>query len=212
MSTPRNVAEAQLQHLLAVVERERDSRCRREREAAEEEARQIVRQARRDARAHAHADLEALREQVRQRVTSGQARQQTRLRELRQQADQAFLDAAWQPLQDALRRRWRHAGHREEWIAQLVDSAAATLLGRDWLIEHPPDWPAAESHALRERLAKEQRCQPRFAPGPDISAGLRISAGGASVDGSIEGLLRSRTRIEALLLAEIRKRQHAPPD
>ncbi len=47
-------------------------------------------------------------------------------------------------------------------------------------------------------------------PQAGITAGLRISAGGACVDGSIEGLLRQRTRIEALLLAEIGK-QHATP-
>jgi vacuolar-type H+-ATPase subunit H len=211
MNLPRSVADAQLQHLLQVVERERDGRCRSEIEAAEQQAREIVRQAYREARAHAHADLEALREQVRQRLNSADARQQTRLRELRQQADQAFLDAAWQPLQHALLRRWGHAGHRQEWIAQLVETAAATLLNRNWLIEHPQAWPAAESEALRDRLTRDQTCTPHLAPDTGIHAGLRISAGGAVVDGSIEGLLRRRPHIEALLLAEIRK-QHVRPD
>jgi hypothetical protein len=211
MSTPRSVADAQLQHLLEVVARDRDTRCHSEREAAGEQARQIVRRAYRDARTHAHADIEALREQVRQRLTSASARQQTRRRELRQQDDRAFLDAAWPPLQEALLRRWRDDAQREEWITQLVAGAAATLLDRDWLIEHPQDWPAEEGDALRERLTREQACAPRLAPCPDIRAGLRISAGGACVDGSIEGLLRDRTRIEALLLAEIRK-HHAPAD
>jgi vacuolar-type H+-ATPase subunit H len=211
MNLPRSVADAQLQHLLQIVERERDSRCRSEIEAAEQQARQIVRQAYRDARSHAHADLEALRAQVRQRLISADARQQTRLRELRQQADQAFLDAAWQPLQNALMRRWGHAGHRQEWIAQLVENASTTLLNRDWLIEHPQDWPAAECEALRDRLTREQTCTPHLEPRADIRAGLRISTGGAVVDGSIEGLLRQRSHIEALLLAEIRK-QHVRPD
>lgn len=211
MSTPGSVADIQLRHLLAVVERERDDRCRREIEAAEQQAQQTVRQAYRDARVRAHADLEALREQIRQRLTSAGARQQTRQRELRQQADQAFLDAAWQPLREALLRRWRHNGHRADWIAQLVDNATATLLDRNWLIEHPLDWPAAEGEALMTRLTREQCCTPRLAPCPDIRAGLRISAGGVSVDGTIEGLLRRRAYIEALLLAEIRK-QHAQPD
>ena len=210
MSTPTTVINAQLQHLLDVVEREREKRCRGVIEAAEQQAREIVRQAYRDARTRAHEDLEELREQIRQRIASAEAQEQTRLRHRRQQADQAFLDAAWQPLQQALLERWQHGEHRQQWISHLVDAAASMLMDRHWLIEHPADWPADESNALQDKLRGEIDCIPQLEPQAGITAGLRISAGGACVDGSIEGLLRQRTRIEALLLAEIKK-QHATP-
>ncbi|MGD2112066.1 MAG: V-type ATP synthase subunit E family protein [Gammaproteobacteria bacterium] len=204
------MADAQLQHLLALVERDREARCREVTGTAEQQARAIVRQAHRDARAHAHQDLEALREQIRQRVISAQAQEQTRLRQLRQQADQAFLDAAWQPLQEALQRHWQEPAHRQQWIAQLVEAAAARLIGSDWLIEHPPDWPADERVALKARVSGEFACHPRLQEQPGLRAGLRISADEACVDGSIDGLLRRRTRIEALLLAEIARQRGSP--
>ena len=210
MSTPTAVVDAQLQHLLDVVEREREKRCHGMIEAAEQQAGEIVRQAYRDARTRAHQDLEELREQIRQRIASAEAQEQTRLRHLRQQADQAFLDAAWQPLQQALLKHWQHGEHRTQWISHLVDTAASMLMDRHWLIEHPPDWPADEGNALQDKLRREIDCIPRLEPQAGITAGLRISAGGACVDASIEGLLRQRTRIEALLLAEIGK-QHATP-
>jgi hypothetical protein len=39
-----------------------------------------------------------------------------------------------------------------------------------------------------------------------MSAGLRICAAGACVDGSVEGLLRDRRRVESLLLARLIER------
>ena len=209
MSPPESVVDAQLHHLLDVVERDREQRCHGVTEEARQQARELVRQAYSDARARAHGDLQALREQIRQRVASTAAQQQTRLRQLRQKADQAQLDAAWQPLQQALQRHWQHTGHRQQWVAHLVDAAAAMLLDRHWLVEHPPDWPADEGNALKVRLGRDFDCIPSLEPQPGISAGLRISTDSACVDGTIEGLLRRRTHIEALLLAEIRKQGRA---
>jgi hypothetical protein len=210
MSQPGPVVDARLQHLLAVVERNRAQRCQAVIEAAEQQARQIVSQSYSTARARTHADFGALREHIRQRLASAEAQQQTRLRQLRQQADRAFLLAAWQPLRQALQRNWQDTGHREQWVRQLVDTAASMLMDAHWLIEHPGDWPEHERDALMELLDRTYRCVPRLAADPDISAGLRICAAGACVDGTIDGLLARRARIEALLLAEIRTQPAAP--
>lgn len=207
MSRPESVVDAQLQHLLDVVERDREQRCRALIEEAREEARRIVAQAHREARARARKDLGELREQVRQRRASAEAQRQTRLRQLRQQADQAFLSAAWQPLRQALQRHWQQRAHREQWVMHLVETAAAMLTDAHWRIEHPPDWPEQERKTLGETLAREYDRVPTLAPDPGIGAGLRICAAGACVDGTPEGLLARRTRIEALLLAEIAKQR-----
>ena len=210
MNVPGSVVDAQLQHLLEVVERDREKRCRAVIEEAETLARQIIKQAHRDARAHIHKDFGELREQIRQRIASAEAQQQTRLRMVRQQADQDFLDAAWQPLQQALQRHWQVTEHRKQWVMGLVKKAASTLIDSHWLIEHPPDWPAHECNTLKDRLSRDFECFPSFEPHPRITAGLRICAAGACVDGSIEGLLQRRTHIQSRLLAEIRKHQGAP--
>lgn len=209
MNTPTSVVDAQLQHLLEVVEQDRKNRCREIIEAAQDQARHVVRQARRNARTRIHEDFSELREQIRQRIASAEAQQQTRMRMLRQQADQDFLAAAWKPLQQALQRHWLETEHRKQWVMRLVEKAAATLIDPHWLIEHPPDWPAHECNTLKEKLSRDFECFPSFEPHPRITAGLRICAAGACVDGSIEGLLQRRTYIEALLLAEIRKQHGA---
>ena len=211
MNMPGSVVDAQLQHLLEVVARDRDKRCHAVIEEATELARQVVKQAHSDARAQIHKDFSELREQIRQRVTSAEAQQQTRMRMLRQKADQDFLDAAWLPLQQALQRQWQQTEHRKQWVMQLIEKAAATLIDPHWLIEHPRDWPVPECNALKDKLRSDFECTPSFEPHPEITAGLRICTAGACVDGSIEGLLQRRTHIEALLLAEIRK-QHSAPD
>ncbi len=155
MSQPEPVVDARLQHLLAVVERNRAQRCQAVIEAAEQQARQIVSQSYGTARTRTHADFGALREHIRQRLASAEAQQQTRLRQSRQQADRAFLLAAWQPLRQALQRHWQETGHREQWVRQLVHTAASMLTDAHWLIEHPGDWPEHERDALLVLLDRD---------------------------------------------------------
>jgi len=204
MSRPESGVDAQLRQLLDVVERERERRCRTLREAANAQAREIVRQAHREARARTHQDFVELREQLQQRLASARAQQQTRQRRLRQQADRAFLSAAWPPLRQALQDHWQHLADRERWVANVIDTAAAMLMDAHWLIEHPRDWPEQERSAVLEKLDREYDRRPRLTPRDEITAGVRISAAGACVDGTLDGLLARRAQIEALLLAEIR--------
>ena len=89
-------------------------------------------------------------------------------------------------------------GTRRAWIDALLRMAAASLLDSSWTIEHPTDWPQAEQHALRSRVGE---VSVSFAPQAGMAAGLRICAGGACVDGSVDGLLKDRAYIESLLLA-----------
>lgn len=207
MSAAKTMVDAQLQHLLEVVDRRREEHCARVREEAQAQARQIVRQARRETRSRAHEDLLGLREQIRQQLVSADARWQTRQRQQRQQVAQALINAAWQQLHDALQRLWDDRDTRRRWVDELVRQASTTLLDAHWCIEHPPAWPGQECNDLKARLSNEFDCFPGFEAQSAVTAGLRITAGGACVDGSIDGLLQGRTRIEAMLLARFRE-QH----
>ena len=203
MSSPDNSANARIRHLLEVVERHRQERCNEQLEQARGKAREVIRQAHGEARARMHRAVVEVREQYRQKLASAKARSVTRARQRRQKADRQLLISLMEPLRVALLRRWRRYETRQQWIRALVQQASGTLLGTHWSIEHPADWPLQERTALEVQLNREVQSALRFEPQPSIPAGLRICAGGAYVDGTVEGLLRDRTRIEALLLATV---------
>ena len=198
-----SVVDAQLQHLLEVVEYNREKRCKALLDEARAQARQLVQRAHREARARLHQKVLAPREQLRQQLASAQAQRETHLRLQRHRADQTLLARAWSPLRERMAQRWREADSRQLWIDDLVEQACGMLVDRQWHIEYPPDWPARERTALEARLAGELGCVPTFAAHTEIEAGLRICAGAACVDGTLAGLLRARHRIEALMLATL---------
>lgn len=195
--------EARLQHLLQVVAQNRDEQCAALRNEARTQARQVVRQAWGDARTRLHQKVLATRAQVRQQLSAAEARNQTRLRLQRHEADRTLLARAREPLGERLRQRWQHDASRRQWIDSLVEQAAGALLGSDWRVEHPADWPEPERAGLAQRLAGELNRIAVFEADPGIAAGLRICAGPACIDGTVEGLLRARPRIEALILATL---------
>jgi hypothetical protein len=118
-----------------------------------------------------------------------------------------MLARIWQPLVDALLRRWRQEELRQQWVDALAQQALSTLIDTDWCIDHPEDWSAEERGMLETRLGAKAGLSCRFAAKPGMSAGIRICAGNTCVDGPIEGLLRERSRVEALLLASMNSRR-----
>ena len=204
MNLPENIADAQLKHLLAVVDRRREDRCNELLQEAHDNAQQVIKHAFSEARSRMHQEILDLREHYRQQIASAEAHQQTNIRQQRQHIDQELLAALWQPLHDVLLRRWQQTEPRRIWIRELVKLAAATLVSPSWTIEHSTDWPVQERTALETQLSQEfKNLVVSFSAMESIQAGLRISADGASVDGTVEGLLGERSRIEALLLAGV---------
>ena len=205
MSSENTIVGAQLQHLLEVVDRRRDEHCEDLTNEAEAQARQIVRKAFHAALVDAHEDLAELREQIRKQRAYADAQLHTRQRQQRQQIEQKMITAGWQQMHDALQQLWDDEQTRKRWVNDLVLKASGTLIDAHWSIEHPSDWPGQECLDLKARLSNDYECFPTFEPQAAITAGLRISAGGACVDGSSSGLLQGRNRIEAMLLAGIRE-------
>jgi len=195
--------DAQLRNLLQVVTDNRDERCRVLREAAHLQARQLLQQARREARERLHRKVLEAREQARQQLTSAQAQRQTRLRLQRHRADEALLARAWAPLGERLLQRWERQDSRALWIDNVVEQALSMLLDRHWTIKHPAHWPLQEREALGMRLEQELGVLPVFEAEAQLAAGLRICAGPTCIDATPAGLLRARTRIEAMMLATL---------
>jgi hypothetical protein len=207
MSESGPIVAAQLQHLLAVVEQRRNERCREVLDKARDQARQVIKQAYHDERERMHGELVELRQKLRQQMVSLAARRETRKRQQRQRADEELLVRSWQLLHEALLHRWRDAMMRRRWVEDVVQQAASVLIDHHWIIEHPTDWPAEERLALQQLLEQRSERALHFEGQPKIAAGLRICAGGACVDASVDGLLRERLAIEAVLLARINERR-----
>ncbi|MCO6413623.1 MAG: hypothetical protein J5I92_12870, partial [Thiogranum sp.] len=65
---------------------------------------------------------------------------------------------------------------------------------------------------LEARLGAQLGQAPSFSAHDGVTAGLRIRAGDACIDGSIAGLLRARGSIEAMMLAALNDCRRAAPD
>ncbi len=200
---PEKSADAQVEHLLEVVNRHRDERCVKLRAQAREQAITMMHQAHARERARMHEHIVEIREKCRLRIAAARARNETLARLQLQQAGQLMLDQAREPLRDALIRRWQNESTRRLWIDALLDVAVRTLLVHDWRIEHPPAWPQVELDDLRLRLHELGATATNFVGYDDIDAGLRIVASGASIDASLVGLLQRKTAIESVLMARL---------
>lgn len=205
MSSEQSIVDAQIQELLDVVVRRQEEECAKVNNEAQAQAKRIVKQAYRDARARLHQDILTTREDGRQELNKAEAQYQTQLRLIRQELDQNLLASTWLALNEALVRRWQQPDTRILWVEDIIRQASAKLLSNDWVIECPMDWSEADCANLKQRLIDERGEQLVFENRPSIFAGLRITAGGACVDGTLEGLLRQRVRIEELLLASINR-------
>ena len=202
--------DTRLQNLLDVVQHNRDERCEALLGEAREQAQQLIKKAYKDARRRLHLKIQSTREDARQRLAAAESQRQTRARLHRQNADRALLERAWEPLNKQLLHYWQEADTRRQWIDNLIEQAAENLVSRPWRIEHPADWPDAERTELLAKLVKTSGSVPEFSSQTRIKAGLRICAGDACVDGTRCGLLRSRSRIEGIMLAKLndcRKKQ-----
>ena len=195
--------ERRTQALLALVEGDR----RAQREAILAEARErasaVLAQAHADARARMRDAFAEERRQSRESVAAAQAKLATRRRLHEQHRTAALLALGWQRLPDALRERWQDSELRHIWVDAILAVACRVLPPVQWRIAHGPDWPAAEQQAMSTRVAPQLDAAPTFVADAGIPAGLRISAGGNVVDGSLAGLVNDRIDVGAQLLRHL---------
>jgi hypothetical protein len=189
------------QGLLKLVESYRETECRSLLEAARQEAAELIGRTYRQERARLHERLLAERAGARERIQAARAERDTRTRAGGERASSRILANAWPRIEAALRGRWRDPEGRQTWV-QGVHAQARHLLPKGvWTLRHAPDWPEPEWQALGAALTAELGSEPRFVADGSVSAGLAIEGAGALLDGTLEGLLKDRTRIEARLLA-----------
>lgn len=201
MDMPASIVDAQVERLLQVVAEYEAQQRNKILEQARADAKKIIADAYTVARVRLHKDIEETRERVNTETASARARQQTKIKQRKHLVDLKFLHHAWYRLTEALQERWRMADARQKWVEKVVTTAVSHLDPGPWRVEHPIDWLVVEKSAVLDMIYQRSHQQPTPVVNKEIHAGLRISFNGATIDGTISGLLSNRSRIEAELLA-----------
>lgn len=204
MNEPDTIVRAQMEALLRRVAREQESQSRRARDAAEEQARTIVARAWEEARARLRQAVREEREGIERAVLERRAAHETAARQREQAVLRGLIDDAWRDLPGVLATCWEKRETRRDWCQAACAVARRTLnSGSPLVAEVDPAAPddVAESVAASRDAAGAPAIETRRVA--RLGAGLRIRSGLACVDATIAGLLASRERIEAELLAEL---------
>ena len=202
MSNPENNKPdtETLDYLLSVVEANRNKRCAELRDAAAQQRKVIIDQAHSAARELMHRHVVALREKCRERTTAAHARNQALFRQRQNTSDKAMLDVTWPMLQQAMLSLWQEPVTRRKWLSAVIRVASAKLMKTGWRIEHAKDL-SVEDKSYLESAAAEVGRDVMLKVSDDIGAGIRIDVDGTVIDATLDGLLKQRTMIEAMLIS-----------
>jgi hypothetical protein len=203
MSVPESIVQAQMEALLRRVAREQEMLSRRARDAAEEQARGIVARAREEARARTRQAAEESRLSVDKALADRRAALDTAARQREQSLLREVMDRAWQTLPGELDAVWRDEAARRRWCAAACPVARRIVMGDGtFTVELDPAAPADAAETAGRALQESGKAA-SVARVAGLGCGLRIRHGLACVDATTAGLLASRERVEAELLAEL---------
>ena len=203
MSAPEGIVQTQMEALLRRVAREQEMLSRRARDAAEEQARNIVERARDEARLRLRQAKEEAHQSHERALADRRAALDTSARQREQALLSELMDRAWRVLPAELAAVWADDAARRAWCTAACAIAARIVMGEGkFAVELDPAMAEDEAGRLAHDLADDgQAAEVRRVDG--IGPGLRIRRGLACVDATITGLLASRERVEAELLAEL---------
>jgi hypothetical protein len=195
--------ESRTQDLLDLVDTDRERRVDEILREARTRAAETLAAAHAEARSRIRIAFDEERRRLEAHVAAAQARLMTHRRMREQRRAGEFLAAGWQRLPAILCERWHEARCRQRWVASVIAEARKALPNDGWRIVHAPDWPDGEREALTAALTALVRTTPQFAASDATRAGLRVSAGGNVIDGTLDGLLADRAEIGAMLLGAL---------
>ena len=195
------ILQRQVGRLEEALRRRQETRCREIIAGAEQKSKRAIRDSRQRLAERQRQAISEERHRRAHELLIAQSRIETRQRRRAFREHEKILEASWPLLIEALEERWSDADRRRAWCDMIVSEAATSLLGSDWVVEHPADLSRADRDAIAERVQQLRRGPARFIACDDIASGLRIRAATACVDGTTAGLLRSRQEVEALVLA-----------
>lgn len=189
--------------LIELIAATRDARSAEIIDQARQQAQARIRNAFHEARQRVTRAIDEERVRARSLLAVNEARLETHNRQRYQDAVQHMLARARHRLDATLRSRWQDSGQRRQWLEHLLGQALARLPKAHWEIEHPAGWDSGEIDAWLERVAQHTGTRPVLKADARIAAGLRIQAGGACLDGTLDGLLADERAVQAQLLAQL---------
>jgi vacuolar-type H+-ATPase subunit E/Vma4 len=195
------ILNRQVQRLEHALRRQQEARCREIVAAAERSAKRAIRDSRHRLAERQRQAVSEERQRRAHELLTARSRIETLERRRAFAQHERVLEASWPLLIEALAERWLDADRRRAWCDMIVSEAATSLLGSDWVIEHPRNLSTRDREAIGKRVRQLRREPARFVACDDIASGLRIRAATACVDGTTAGLLSARQDVEALLLA-----------
>lgn len=196
------VVRAQVDALMELLEESRSAHCRQAIEQAELQAAELRRRARKAARERVSKAAHEERDRLEHEIRMAQAEIDTEQRRRARKRDLELIRAGREVLRQALAGRWDDAACRRDWARVTLREAADVLLGREWTLEHPASWAAAERDAALEFAREQLGATITAMPAAGLDAGLRVRSAGALVDMGIPGLMANDRAIEGELLAE----------
>lgn len=185
---------ANLRHL----QEERSGRLLRQ---AESQAQELKRAARRRFRKHGSEAVREARARREKALRMAEHRIHAEAGDRMQARYAAVLREGWPALVAELQRRWSDSPTRRGWCDAIVARALGAFGQTAWTIEHPSSWTDADSEHLSRTLKKLDVPPATYTLDETATAGLRVRNGTACLDGTIDGLLGERTRVEGRLLA-----------
>ncbi|TRZ99521.1 MAG: hypothetical protein D4R84_01765 [Rhodocyclaceae bacterium] len=196
--------------LLKIAEDYRADHCQALLAQASAESRTILKAAHAAARRDLRTLLAPERERLAAEVSAAEAKlvTQRRLRDQRRVA--GILRHAWPRVAQVLRERWEAPSKRASWVVHHLSIALRALPAKEWVIQHPEDWPAPEREHAKQWLQAHGIEDARFEADPGLPAGIRVVCGLNVLDASLEGLLADRTQIEGRLLHYLAQEGRAP--
>lgn len=195
--------EQQTRSLLDLVEADRTRRITTILAEARNRADALRAQANAEARTRLRQAFAEQRALLQQRLAAAVARRDTQRRLQAQQRTSAMLQLAHQRLPGELLAVWRTPEGRAAWVAQVVAAARSHIHRGEWCVTHPLDWPVDEQQALAAQLQAADGTAPNLVADTRLRAGLRLTADGTVIDGTLEGLLADRADFEARLLRRL---------
>lgn len=189
--------------LIELIAATRDARSAEIIEEAQQQAQARIRAGFQEARKRVSRAIDEERTRARGLLTVNEARLETHNRQRYQDAVQHMLSRARHRLGAALLARWHDTQQRRQWLEHLLGQAMQRLPKAHWQIDHPTGWDSSEIAAWLDRVNEHTGVRPTLKGDARIAAGLRIQAGGASLDGTLDGLLADERAVQAKLLAQL---------
>lgn len=199
---PSSIVDAQLQRLLEIVEDFKRQQCEVLLEQARQQSQQVISHTYRNARTRLRTYILEDRQQLQQSLASVRAKQHTFVMQQKHQASRIFLNDSWDLLTSKLVQRWQNAKQRQLWVQAIADVAIVSLPASNWQVAYGGEWSKADEKYFLAYISSQSNKTVSIQAGSDIDVGIRIEGGGAVVDGTLQGLLSDRVRIESEILAQ----------